>query len=290
MLNQQGDLKTNPAISVVTSSSVGVTRSESCESERREFVLLAPLGTEVPSELGRLTADRASHSKLLADVQRLRGRIYSEDGAIDPKTLTIDGRHVQAVDNQSWHIVALGADGTVQGCIRYSPYDKNVRFEHLGAAASALSQSANHQVRHAIENEIASAREKQVGFSEVGGWALGPALRSSTAALDMLLLAFALIERLGGSLGVSTATVRHGSASILQRMGLRPLEFEGSELPAYYDPQYKCEMQILRFDSSAPNPKYSNRLRNFEAQLSNLRVLCASNVESAISMTYAMAA
>jgi len=291
MLNQQGDLrKTDPAISAVRSCSVRVIRSESCESERREFILLAPLGTEIPSDLGRVTADQTSHGKLLADVQRLRGRIYSEDGAIDPKTLTVDGRHQQAIDNHSWHIVALGADGTVQGCIRYSPHHKDVRFEHLGAAASALSQSGNHQVREAIENEIARAREKQVGFAEVGGWALGPVLRSSTAALDMLLLAFALIERLGGSLGVSTATVRHGSASILQRMGLRPLEFEGTELPAYYDRQYQCEMQILRFDSSAPNPKYSNRLRNFEAQLSNLRVLCASKVQSTIPLTYAMAA
>ena len=290
MLTQQGDLKTNPAISVVNSSSVRVLRAESSESERREYVLLAPVGSEIPSDLGRVTAGQTSHSKLLGDVQRLRGRIYSEDGAIDPKTLSADGRHQQAVDNQSWHIVALGADGTVQGCIRYSPHAKNVRFEHLGAAASALSQSGNHHVREAIENEIASAREKQVGFAEVGGWAIAPALRSSTAALDMLLIAFALIEKLGGSLGVSTATVRHGSASILQRMGLRPLEFQGNELPAYYDPQYQCEMQILRFDSSAPNPKYSNRLRNFQAQLSNIRVLCASNVNSVLPMTFAMAA
>jgi hypothetical protein len=290
MLTQQGDLKTNSAISVVNSSSLRVVRAESCESERREYVLLAPVGTEVPSDLGRVTAGRTSHSNLLADVQRLRGRIYSEDGAIDPKTLSADGRHQQAIDDQSWHIVALSADGVVQGCIRYSPHTKEVRFEHLGAAASALSQSGNHHVRQAIENEIASAREKQVGFGEVGGWALAPALRSSTAALDMLLIAFALIERLGGSLGVSTATVRHGSASILQRMGLRPLEFEGNELPAYYDPQYQCEMQILRFDSSAPNPKYSNRLRNFQAQLSNIRVLCASKANSVSPMTFAMAA
>src|SRR5689334_10303645 len=155
MLNQQGDLKTDPAISVVKSSSVRVIRSESCESERREYILLAPLGTEIPSDLGRVTADQTSHSKLLADVQRLRGRIYSEDGAINPKTLSADGRHQQAIGDQSWHIVALGLDGTVQGCIRYSPHDKDVRFEHLGAATSALSQSDNHCVRQAVENEIA---------------------------------------------------------------------------------------------------------------------------------------
>jgi hypothetical protein len=129
-----------------------------------------------------------------------------------------------------------------------------------------------------------------VGFAEVGGWALGPALRSSTAALDMLLLAFALLERLGGSLGISTATRRHGSASILQRVGLRPLELEGAELPPYYDPQYECEMEMLRFDSSNPNPKYSNRLRNFEAQLSNIRVVCASKEACTSQLAYAKAA
>jgi hypothetical protein len=61
---------------------------------------------------------------------------------------------------------------------------------------------------------------------------------------------------LGGGIGIATATRRHGSSSILRRLGGRPLVIQGTELPSYYDPQYGCEMEILRFDSEEPNPRY----------------------------------
>ena len=289
MLTRQSEQGTEQIMSVATSSSVAQLRSESNDVQGREFVILAPMSCENTGDLGAVAADTDLHGKLLAGVQRLRGRIYSEDGALDATKLTVDGRHEQAIDRESWHIIALGPDGTVQGCLRYSPYSRDAEFNQLVAAGSALAKS-DSRLRTAVQNEMGKARTKQVGFAEVGGWALSPTLRSSTAALDMLLLAFALLERLGSSLGICTATKRHGSASILQRVGLRSLEVEGVELPSYYDPQYQCEMEILRFDSSNPNPKYSNRLRNFQAQLSNIRVFCAGKKPATVQATFAMAA
>jgi hypothetical protein len=50
-------------------------------------------------------------------------------------------------------------------------------------------------------------------------------------------------------------------------MGGRSLETQGLELPAYYDPQYECEMEILRFCSSHPNPRYSIWIEEIRAQL-----------------------
>jgi hypothetical protein len=55
---------------------------------------------------------------------------------------------------------------------------------------------------------------------------------------------------------MSTATRRHCSSSILRRMGGQPLKCDGIPIPAYYDPQYGCEMEILRFRSWNPNPRF----------------------------------
>jgi hypothetical protein len=73
---------------------------------------------------------------------------------------------------------------------------------------------------------------------------------------------------------LATATVRHGSASILRRIGLTPLVVDGSVVPPYYDPQYGCEMEALRFDSSAPNPKYGEMIREMAAEVGNSSVIC----------------
>jgi hypothetical protein len=52
----------------------------------------------------------------------------------------------------------------------------------------------------------------------------------------------------------------------------------GLELPPYYDPQYKCEMEILEFDSHNPNPKYKGWVEECRKHLANLPVLCSESV------------
>ena len=242
-------------------------------SERRQFVLLAPVDAEVPSDLGHATVDRSQHANLLAELQRFRGRIYADDGSIDRSLLTADGRHVQAIDHNSWHIVILGANGEVAGCARYSPHRETVSFDELGPAHSPLVHSDSFRLRCAIFEEIATAVRKNVAFAEAGGWALAPEIRCSTAAVDIVLLTFALAERLGGCIGITTAARLRGSASILQRIGGQRIAFQGEELPAYYDPQYHCEIELLRFDSANSNPRFGNRLRSLNAQLSNIEIL-----------------
>ena len=46
-----------------------------------------------------------------------------------------------------------------------------------------------------------------------------------------------------------------------------PIAAEGVELPPYYDPQYSCEMEMLRFDSSFPNPRYDGWIEEIRAHL-----------------------
>ena len=51
---------------------------------------------------------------------------------------------------------------------------------------------------------------------------------------------------------------------------------EGQPLPPYYDSAYRCEMEIVRFDSRLPNPKYQVLVNQLKAQLAVAPVLCGS--------------
>jgi hypothetical protein len=109
---------------------------------------------------------------------------------------------------------------------------------------------------------------------------LGPELRASLAALQIILAGFALGEILGSSLVISTAVRRHGSASILQRIGGRPLECRGVELPPYFDAQYQCYMELLRFDTALPNSRFGPRIQSLIAEMRKVRVICAAATTS----------
>ena len=246
------------------------------EPEPYELVILAPFATAVPSAFDRKATDRNTHDKLLANVQRLRGQIYSADGAISVSQLSPDGRHIQPADEKSWHLVVVDGKGAALGALRYLPHAQDVKFEDLGVAHSAMAKSDGERLRKAVEAEIALARDRSIGYAEFGGWVLGPELRVSLAALQIILAGFALAEHLGSCLVISTATRRHGSASILQRIGGRPLEWDGKELEPYFDPQHQCQMEILRFDTALPNSKFQPRVASLMGELPKVRVICAA--------------
>jgi hypothetical protein len=241
---------------------------------RPEMVLLAPFTPEIPGRIGRVQTDPDVHRTLLADLQRLRGKVYLEDGDIQPEQLTTDGRHCQEADACSSHIVLMGRRGKVSGCARFSPHLKPVCYRNLNAARSELAKTDGYRLEKAIQADIRQAEIRNLHYVEVGGWALTPELRCSTAAVSIALTAFALAELLGGCLGITTATKNHGSASILRRLGGQPLEWEGVPLPSYFDAQYNCEMEILRFDSTVRNVRYAARISELRAGLAEIPMIC----------------
>src|SRR5437016_6010409 len=83
--------------------------------------------------------------------------------------------------------------------------------------------------------EMQRARRLQMRFGEVGGWAVAEEHRWTLEPLRIILAAYGLGQLLGGCAGVATATMRHKSASILRRIGLNSLRWDGAELPPYYD-------------------------------------------------------
>ena len=244
---------------------------------RRSLILLAPEGEDL-EQFQSVVYDRSMYRDVLDGVQRLRGSVYAADGALDRSDLTHDGRHEQAADVRSWHLVTIGENGEPEACGRIRPHAENVRFEDVAVSHSALAQSDRWGVslKIAVESEIALARARGVRFGEYGGWAVAPHLQCSTEAVRMLISWFALSEMIGGVIGLATATSRHSSAAILQRIGGSRLSLGAKEFPAYYEPAFRSEIELLRFDSSKPNPKFCSRIDQCRSALSNLTVTSAA--------------
>jgi len=258
----------------------------------RQLVLLAPAAFIAEPAFGTVESNPNRYAKLLGNMQRFRGRVYVGDGAISATDLCRDGRHRQGMDQDSWHVLSVDARDRVYGCARYRPYEHPVQFGQLGVSRSEIASSERWGtvLRNAVQREIAAASRRQMSFVEVGGWALSEELRCSTEALRIALSMYALADLMGGTIGLTTATVRHASSSILRKIGGTPLTVEDCELPRYYDTRYNCDMEILRFDSSAPNSRYAEWINRMTAELSVVHVITAGDQMAAAAAVDAEAA
>ncbi len=214
-------------------------------------------------------------ANVLAGLQRLRGQTYYEDGAIDYSDLEPDGRYVQEVDERAWHLVSMNRRDQVCGCARYIAHSSRVRFADTTMSQSPLSRVAEwgSRFQKAVQSEIDLAGRIGVDYVEVGGWALTAQLRCTSDALRIALAMFSLSRLLGGCIGLTTATRRHCSASILRRIGGQPLVWQGNAIPGYFDARYDCEMEVLRFDSSRPNPRFELWIEDLRRHLSAVPVI-----------------
>src|SRR5712671_4452267 len=88
------------------------------DSAPKRLIILAPAEGEVPDSFLQIEENPERYETLLGDMQTLRGARYLDDGAITPLQLSSDGRHRLAVDEKSWHLLALNKDGTVCGGAR----------------------------------------------------------------------------------------------------------------------------------------------------------------------------
>jgi hypothetical protein len=132
----------------------------------------------------------------------------------------------------------------------------------------------------ALDDEIARAHDNQLNYVEVGGWAVAGENRGGNAEGLVLALAGYSLGRLrGGCLGTTTATVRHCSSAILRKIGGHSLKVDDSEIPSYFDPRYRCEMEILSFDSRRPASRYANLVDRLSERL--VRVLVVAREDSA---------
>ena len=246
-------------------------------TNRGKLILLAPSGADVSRGFRSVEPNPARREGWLAAMQRLRGAVYLADGAIDCRQLTVDGRHRLAIDQHSWHLLSVDECGEVCGCVRYYAHPNTVTFNDLWVRDAAVATSpewGSHFIR-AVDAEIRQARWRNISYVEVGGWAISPSHRNSMQALRTALATYSLAQVLGGCLGIATATVRHHSSSILRRIGGSALATSQGELPAHFDPQYGCEMEVVRFDSEHPADRYAGTVERLCLDILNAPVICA---------------
>jgi hypothetical protein len=241
----------------------------------QRLVLLAPPASVIRGRYKNVRVNQRAHRTLLQEMQRLRGGIYLADGAIEGNDLSADGRHRTPEDDRSWHLLMLNGAGRISGCVWYREHENTVPSRQLRVRNCPLAQAAEWRstLWQAVEGELARARRDGLRYAEIGGWAVAPESRCSSEGLVLALAAYSLGRIAGGALGLTTATVRHSSSTILRRIGGSSLEAEGVPVPSYYDPRYKCHMELLRFDSRRPAGPYSAAVDALERRLEEVLVV-----------------
>jgi hypothetical protein len=244
-------------------------------SSQTRLLILAPAGADIPAVFEERQHSAVRHEALLSDMQRFRGKTYLRDGAIEWHELDDEGRHQIEIDRDSWHLLAMDPSGAICGCVRYDAHNYGHSFNNLWVRHSALANSPTwgRAFRTAVESGLEQARRRKVSYVEVGGWAIAEERRWTFEALRIALATYGLAQALGGCIGITTATMRHCSSSILRRIGGFSLRASAGELPPYYDPQFKCDMEVLSFDSERPASKYSHLVAQLRSDILKVPVI-----------------
>jgi hypothetical protein len=239
------------------------------QSQPYRFQLLAPAKTTMPASFGAVARDAEKHQHYLSSLQRLRAKTYLEDGAIQRGQIDPSGRFPMHQDEDCWHSLLIDPNNEVVGCVRYLAHSPAIAFENLGIRQSPLAQDPlwGPRLRRAIEADLCWVRERNLGFTEVGGWTLHPNYRHTRAALELVLGSFAWSHLVGAGIGCATATVRNNSSGILRRIGGTSYESDGLGLPAYYDGSYGCSMEVLRFHFGSFDRRFQKIVEDIRLRL-----------------------
>jgi predicted GNAT family N-acyltransferase len=242
------------------------------------FKLLAPDYAHSASVLRNCEENRKLHRWYLSAMQRLRGRVYLCDGAIRRYEVECDGRFIMDGDEDAWHLLLVDDADEIVGCARYMLYPKTACFDSLRVSRSALAKDFQWacRLRQTVEADLQLASDRNLLYVEIGGWALSEEWRQTKAALETAIGSYALGNLWGGAIGSCTATARHGSASILRRLGGSSFETRGEPLPVYFDAQYGCNMELLRFDSRHPVSRFEPLIKELTRKLEKTQVITSS--------------
>jgi hypothetical protein len=244
-------------------------------SMNERVVLLAPSVASAGGFFRNVDVDRYRHEQLVREVQEFRGSIYLKDGAIQSDQLSFDGLHQTPEDEHAWHMLLLDTKHRVKACALYLEHDTSVSFEDLRVRRCplAVDEEWRFKLRKAIHAELARARRDGLQFVELGGWAVSEESRGTAGPLALALAVYGFSRRCGGALGMTTATERHCSSTILKRLGGSRFEIDGTTLPPYFDPRYRCMMEMIRFDSRTPNPKYAHLIEEARKKVARVLVI-----------------
>jgi hypothetical protein len=245
-----------------------------------QLMILAPQGAGVSPSAVSVVRDKTMHASLLGEMQRLRGRVALREGAITASMLDSSGGHRMQGDEKSWHLLRVRNDGRIAGCARILVHPRDVTFSRLRIASSSAARCPiwARDVHHAVESELTHARLNRLAVIEPGGWVIDEDLRGSCEAVSIAIGAFAWAQILDDCIGFLTATSKHGSATILRRLGARNLQAHGQAIPGYFEKAWGCNAELLRFDTNSFNPRFEAALVSARRQLSTSLVFSAESV------------
>jgi hypothetical protein len=251
----------------------------------RHLVVLAP-SSDIPSSFQNVEADPAAHRVYLEALQRMRGRIYLDDGAISIGALDESGRHIHVADPLSLHLLSIGSQGEARSCARFLPCRAGVQFSELMLSRASVCRDSvwGHRLRQSFEQTAQKSAENGFLLAEVGGWAVSEHLRGTGEALRLVLFMYALGALYGRTIAICTATKRHGSSEILKRIGARPVQWNGNDFPPYFDRAYGCSMEVLMLDSAHLNRKYATRFTESSSILQVAPVICSHSTPGVDSL------
>ena len=254
----------------------------------RRLILLAPWQVTIPSLFTNTDTDVERHEARLREVQRLRGGTYLRDGAVQRAELSSEGLHQTREDERSWHLVMVDGQQRITACVWYLQHDTIMAPQNLRVNACPLARlpAWRDTVMKAVALELSRAQVDRLRYVEIGGWAVATEHRGTCDGVLLALAAYSLGRCFGGALGLTTATVRHSSSTILRRLGGSPLEAAGVTVPPYFDPQYNCVMELLRFDSRLPTPQYAGLIELLRAQLATVLVVARHSQATAVPAPY----
>jgi hypothetical protein len=240
----------------------------------QRMILLAPPNARIPAAFDSVEVNGRRHADLVSEMQQLRGGIYLRDGAVNANQLS-GGRHQTPEDERSWHLLMVDEQQRIDACVWYMEHPSTVAVDRLRVRNCPLAHDSASRpaLWKAVEAELDRARSERIGYAELGGWAVSERSRCTSEGLVLALAGYSLGQLLGGALGMTTATVRHCSSTILRRLGGSDLKAGTETIPSYYDPRYKCEMELLRFDSRRPNAKYKGLVDVLCEKLSEVMVI-----------------
>ena len=231
------------------------------------FQLLAPAGLWFPAQKSQCDAE--AYGVFLDSLQKLRGKSYVQDGALQSWDLDSDGRHRMPDDERCWHFLLVGPSDNVVGCARFLLHSPDATYDQLRISHSPLASDSvwGSKLRRLTARTLRQARQERIGYAELGGWAIAEEHRNTKAALEILIGSYAWAELVGHCICSCTATVRNNSSSILRRMGAGSLVDEGETAPTYFDAQYGCNMELLGFDSRQPPFRFAPLLKEIRSKL-----------------------
>jgi hypothetical protein len=222
-----------------------------------------------------------NYDAVLSEIQRLRGSRYFADGAISAAALDVHGRHVTAEDEMCYHLVL--SNGEVQGCLRLRLHPKS---------EGRITEYAVYDLIRRMPGELATKYHagleelihtySDAGFTlgESGGWAISHKYQGCSAMLAVPLAGWSFSRVHSRQIWIASATERNGSAEMLKRFGGWRLKLKGEELPSFYDPGYKCQMELLCFDSDILNPKFEPAVRDLQMLLEEQRIAQSERIDS----------